>query len=316
MIGAPPHPLVVSKRNPKGPNFLRAQSSDRTLKLRPWGGTSLWRTRGLEHPERGQPLGEVWEFSTLPGSESICESEDLETLLGHPLPFLAKLVDVARPLSVQVHPEGPAGKEEAWVVLDAEPDAYILAGLRPGIDAEDFKKAIAYAQAAQGRQDEVFDCLQAHPVRPGTMVIIPPRTVHTIPCRVQIAEIQDPNDITYRFFDYGSERPLHPAQAFDALDPQSQPTIWHPGTGLGLGLDHQHLAGAKVRLEMVGHGEHRFEWSQGERLLVSVQGTSVLQSGPEQAQLGPGELRLARSGPVDVQVPEHAMAVMAWMSLS
>lgn len=302
--------LAVSNPTPRAPIFLRAQSSDRTLKLRPWGGTSLWRTRGLKHPERGQPLGEVWEFSTLPGSESVCESQDLQTLLGHRLEFLAKLVDVARPLSVQVHPEGPAGKEEAWVVLDAAPDAYILAGLKPGIGAEDFKKAIAYAQSAQGRQDEVFDCMRAHPVHPGTMVIIPPRTVHTIPCRVQIAEIQDPNDVTYRFFDYGSDRPLHPSEAFDALDPQSQPKIWHPGPDLG----RQHFAGAKVRLEMVGPGEHEFAWSKGERLFVSVQGACVLRSGQEQERLEAGELRLARCAPVKVEVPPNAMAVMAWLN--
>lgn len=289
--------------------FLSAQPSESTLKLRPWGGTRLWQCRGEAHPLRGQPLGEAWEFSTLAGSESLCEGQTLRARLGHPLPFLAKLVDVARPLSVQVHPPGPGGKEEAWIVLDAEPDAYILAGLRPGTDVNDFEKAVAYAQAAQGRQDEVFECLQPHPVRKGSVVIIPPQTVHTIPCRAYIAEIQDPNDITYRFFDYGSDRPLHREQAFANLDPHASPQIWHPQEP----LTRQRLCGQRAQLEVMGPGRHTLSWAQGERLLVAVEGKVQAQAGGESTVLDTGAMQLATRGPVTLDV--ESMAVVAWLGV-
>lgn len=291
------------------PGLLSAQSTDNTLQLRPWGGTRLWRDRGLDHPHRGEPLGEAWEFSTLQGHESRCLSQPLSEVLGHSLPFLAKLVDVARPLSVQVHPEGPEGKEEAWIVLDAEPDAYILAGLAPGVDAEDFSKALNYAQAAQGRQEEVFECLAVHPVVTGSVVIIPPRTVHTIPSRVLIAEIQDPNDLTYRFFDYGSQRELHRDKAFAHLNPLAQPLIWHPDKA----LSEEELSGQRVRLKVMGPGAHELSWTGSERLLINVQGTSQVQTDGHTQSIAPRSMSLARSGPLKVQVQPESMAVLAWL---
>lgn len=291
---------------------MSAQSNNATLKLRPWGGIRLWRNRGLDHPDRGEPLGEAWEFSTLQGCESRCLSQPLSDVLGHPLPFLAKLVDVARPLSVQVHPEGPEGKEEAWIVLDAEPDAHILAGLAPGVDGEDFAKALAYAQSAQGRQDEVFECLQVHPVVTGSIVIIPPQTVHTIPSKVLIAEIQDPNDLTYRFFDYGSERELHQDKAFAHLDPKATPQVWHPEAA----LEKQHLRGQRVQLHTMGPGEHELSWAGAERLLVSVRGEVQVHADAQSQTLIPCSMSLVRRGPLRVQVQADAMAVLAWLTQS
>lgn len=291
---------------------MSAQSNNVTLQLRPWGGTRLWRNRGLDHPDRGEPLGEAWEFSTLQDYESRCLSKPLSEVLGHPLPFLAKLVDVARPLSVQVHPEGPEGKEEAWIVLDAEPDAHILAGLAPGVDSEDFSKALAYAQSAQGRQDEVFECLQVHPVVTGSVVIIPPQTVHTIPSKVLIAEIQDPNDLTYRFFDYGSDRELHRDKAFAHLDPKATPQVWHPQAA----LEKQHLCGQRVQLHTMGPGEHELAWPGGERLLVSVQGEIRVHAEEQSQTLAPRSMSLVRQGPLRVQVQAGAMAVLAWLTQS
>lgn len=263
----------------------------------------------MDHPQRGQPLGEAWEFSTLQGHESSCLARPLSEVLGHPLPFLAKLVDVARPLSVQVHPEGPEGKEEAWIVLDAEPDAHILAGLAPGIDAQDFAKALAYAESAHGRQDEVFDCLQVHPVVQGSVVVIPPQTVHTIPSRVLIAEIQDPNDLTYRFFDYGSERELHREKAFAHLNPSAKPRIWHPNAA----LEAQRLSGERVQLQVLGPGAHELNWSDKERLLVNVRGQSLVQVDGQSQTLSPGTMRLVRQGPICIELPPESMAVLAWL---
>lgn len=302
-------PAAVPEHPSHAPNLLSAQPCLQTLKLRPWGGTYLWRGRGLDHPQRGLPLGESWEFSTLKGSESRCLSQPLQEVLGHPLPFLAKLVDVRRPLSVQVHPEGPQGKEEAWVILDAEPGAQIMAGLRPGVSAQDFAQAIAYAESAHGRQDVVFACLQSHPVQAGSVVIVPPRTVHTIPSSLLFAEIQDPVDITYRFFDYGSERPTHRELAFASLDPDAQPVLHH-ATQSSPRLS---VRGERVCLELLAAGEHIISWERGERLVIPAQGRTRVQHKEESEQLERGELRLARGGPLKFQLDADAHAVLAWL---
>jgi mannose-6-phosphate isomerase len=59
---------------------------------------------------------------------------------------LVKILDCAQWLSLQVHPndeqaqrlegEGFFGKTEAWHVLEAEPDAELIAGVKPNVTVE------------------------------------------------------------------------------------------------------------------------------------------------------------------------------------
>jgi mannose-6-phosphate isomerase len=69
-------------------------------------------------------------------------------------PLLLKFLDVAKRLSVQVHPSdghkdlippGDTGKDEAWVVLSAGPEARIYAGLKSGSNVQGLRQAIADA---------------------------------------------------------------------------------------------------------------------------------------------------------------------------
>ncbi len=61
-------------------------------------------------------------------------------------PLLVKFLDAHAVLSVQVHPDDERGmrladdngKTEAWVILHAEPDSQIYAGLQPGVTRDDF----------------------------------------------------------------------------------------------------------------------------------------------------------------------------------
>ena len=69
------------------PPLLRPQPGPATLKVTRWGGHRLGALRG--GPDlRDQTVGESWEFSTLPGSESAACDLPLGELLGGPLPFL------------------------------------------------------------------------------------------------------------------------------------------------------------------------------------------------------------------------------------
>jgi mannose-6-phosphate isomerase len=124
--------------------------------------------------------------------------------------LLVKYLFTSEKLSVQVHPSdaqteaaglGRQGKEECWLVIDAEPGATLGIGFREPIDAEAMRRA-----ALDGT---IEDMLVWHPVEAGDFFYIPANTVHAIGGGCSIIEIQQNSDITYRLYDYGRPRELH-----------------------------------------------------------------------------------------------------------
>jgi mannose-6-phosphate isomerase len=140
---------------------------DAFLKLIPsyqdyvWGGNRLrpghdptaeawviWEEDQIESgPLAGRTLGEVAiEFGeALLGAKAINRT-------GTRFPLLIKLLDCAQWLSLQVHPNneqavqlegaGQFGKTEAWHILEAQPDATLIAGLKPNTSAETLANSI------------------------------------------------------------------------------------------------------------------------------------------------------------------------------
>jgi mannose-6-phosphate isomerase len=207
-----------------------------------WGGRRLG-------SELGKPIGpgdhyaESWEIVDHGNDQSIVAAVPLagttlhelvsqhgEALLGRhyprrQFPLLFKFLDACDVLSVQVHPNDEQaalldppdlGKTEAWVVLAADPQAEIYAGLRSGVDRQQLACAVA-----DGRCDE---CL--HVVRPavGDCFLIEAGTVHALGGGLLIAEIQQASDTTFRLFDWnrvdrdGRPRRLHIEEALAAID--------------------------------------------------------------------------------------------------
>jgi mannose-6-phosphate isomerase len=139
----------------------------------------------------------------------------------HNLPVLFKLIDATARLSLQVHPgrqdldrvsvEGAESKEEAWLVLAAEPGAKIFLGLRPRVRREDLRRALG-----DGRVEEL---LHAFEVRAGDVFHVRPGVFHAIGAGVLLAEVQQSSDTTYRAWDWGRldddglPRALHVEQA-------------------------------------------------------------------------------------------------------
>src|SRR3569623_827774 len=72
----------------------------------------------------GKRIGEIW-FEPPP---------ELAALL-------VKYLFTSEQLSVQVHPGGPGGKEECWLVIAAEPGAKLGLGYRETIGAEAMRAA-------------------------------------------------------------------------------------------------------------------------------------------------------------------------------
>lgn len=303
------------------PALLAPQASSATLKTRPWGGDRLarWRAEGLTGPDAPPPpIGESWEFSTLPGSASLTGGQTLAQALGRDLPFLAKLIDTARPLSVQVHPDDDEsartpGKEEAWIILDADPGARILAGVRDDVDAATLESRTRAAVAdATAHGDALLGCLESIEVTPGDVILVPARTPHAIGGGILLAEIQQPSDCTYRFFDYGSERPIHVDAALMATDLRARPRRWTSGDGGG-SRDGTLLRGKHLQLDVRTAGQHAWEPAETARLLMPARGRCAIDTDDGECALEPGELRLLTRGPLSVQVPEGGVMVVGWI---
>jgi len=202
----------------------------------PWGGSMLRDAFMKDAPE--DRTGESLEVSALPGRESVVRNgihagktfsrmvelwgEELTGAYEGQFPLLLKLLDAAEMLSVQVHPgdayatehEGKLGKSEAWVVLNADPGAKIAYGLDVG--GEDLRTIVE-----EGRLESA---LHWQTVRPGDVYYIPNGMVHALGGGIQVYEIQQSSDATYRFWDWnrvgknGQPRELHTEKALDVSD--------------------------------------------------------------------------------------------------
>ena len=218
----------------------------RPVRLEPQFVPRIWGARSLAplFPEKkslAEPIGEVW----LTGNE--CKFADgpfagqklgeawpklTEDWTGRglrrdgPFPLLVKFIFPEDKLSVQVHPDdayartreaaaGGVGKTEMWYVISARAGAEVRVGMKPEVDREQFRRAIAEGTAE--------NCVAAVPVRAGDAIFVPAGTVHTIGPGMILCEIQQNSDITYRVFDFnrltaeGKPRELHIEKAMDVI---------------------------------------------------------------------------------------------------
>ena len=139
-------------------------------------------------------------------------------------PLLLKRLDVQDRLSVQVHPDDTVagerfdayGKAEFWYVTEAAPDARIYIGFKEDTDATALYKA-----CKAGTADRL---LNEFVPRPGDCFFIPAGTVHAAGGGVNLTEIQQASDITFRLYDWGREfnpatrREMHLDEALDCID--------------------------------------------------------------------------------------------------
>jgi mannose-6-phosphate isomerase len=187
-----------------------------SVSTRPWGGGRFGVVDGI-------PVGELWvsgDEATLPDGRTLAEAG-----LAADLP-LVKLLDIGGTLSVQVHPDdataralhgpGAVGKHECWVVLEAPPAARVALGLVAGASVEDLFSS---------DERRITAALRMLPVAAGSVLDIPPGTVHAPAGGLLLYEIQQRSDLTYRIWDWGRPRPLHLAASRRAIHPASDPRV-------------------------------------------------------------------------------------------
>lgn len=132
-------------------------------------------------------------------------------------PLLVKTLHTFADLSLQVHP-GVLGsyprKDETWVILAG--NGTILAGLKPGADRK------ALEEALDSR--DPIGVLQKIDAVQGMTLHLPAGTLHSLGAGLAVLEVQINCDVTYRLWDWertdslGNPRPLHRAQALEAVD--------------------------------------------------------------------------------------------------
>lgn len=142
-----------------------------------WGGRALSRLFGIRLP-KGKLIGECWLYND---------------------EVVIKIIDVRRPLSVQVHPSGEKGKSELWYIIEAGKGARVLGGIT----------------------------LDEYKIKPSDWIYLPGGTVHTILPPAVLLEISQNNLTTYRLYDWGrGTRPLDIEKGLKALDINAKPKIY------------------------------------------------------------------------------------------
>ena len=238
------------------------------LKPRVWGGYRLF-SRMKKNVPPDQVIGESWEVADLEDDQSVVSvgphkgktlgelfrvwGGDLlgrAKLIDGRFPLLIKFLDAAQPLSIQVHPTEAVAdrlggsvriKNEAWYVIDADPNAWILRGARDGADEYAIRQSVA-----EGRIEAIMNRI---PVRPGHAYYLPSGTIHALGPGVLVAEVQTPSDVTYRLHDWGRTDPttgrprdLHVEEALKSINldakfelaeqPQHLASVWTSITSL------------------------------------------------------------------------------------
>ena len=226
---------------------------------RPWAGSRL--------AAHGDDVGELWLAG--PGSIVQVGAEGPRTLdelaaevgdalvgsaglarYGARFPLLAKLIDAGDWLSLQVHPDdalarelaGPraVGKAEAWVVVDATPEATLIVGPADGLSEADLRSVIAAGTAGRAHCREV-------PAVAGDVLLIRPGTLHAIGGGTFLYELQQPSDLTYRVSDWGrAGRQLHVEESLRAL----RAAAHAESRGTGFRIDEGALETPELRLEL------------------------------------------------------------------
>lgn len=157
---------------------------------KPWGRTDIPDAFG---DFGGRRIGEIW-FAHPAGDDAA---------------IMVKFLFTSERLSIQVHPGDaaaqaagfPRGKEECWLVLDADPNAELGVGLTAPTTREALHDA-----ALDG---SIVDMVDWRPTKPGDFVYNRAGTIHAIGAGLTVVEVQQNVDCTYRLYDYGRPRELH-----------------------------------------------------------------------------------------------------------
>ena len=230
-----------------------------------------WGRRGIDarfHIDPQRQIGEIW----------------FEPPASRPLDVMAKYLFTTERLSIQVHPDDATaqergyarGKDECWIVLDADEDAELGIGTIRDVPSEEVMAA--------ARDGSIVDLIDWRRPKKGDFIYNPAGTIHALGPGLTVLEIQQAVDLTYRLFDYGRPRELHLEEAAEVVDARPHR---HP-------LDTS--VGGQSRV-LVGGPHFGVAWcvNASPELPSQMHDVQVLPIDAPVGQLGPGECALIDS---------------------
>jgi mannose-6-phosphate isomerase len=199
---------------------------------------------GAGDPLASQRIGEVWvtddasRFLNGPAAGmTLAEASEKygpelhgQSWPGRRFPLLAKYIFTSDWLSVQVHPDdayaalhdpGQVGKCEMWYFVNADRDASILLGLKPGVTKEQLRSVFKNGNSR--------DFLQSFRPQPEEAAFLYPGIVHALGPGLVLFEVEENSDLTYRLDDFrrpgldGKPRVLHLEKGLDVIRPELPP---------------------------------------------------------------------------------------------
>lgn len=227
------------------------------VKERIWGGKAILERKGkaVGRLAKNKLYGESWDLSSVKGDISVVangmlKGNNLEEIIevymgelvgeqnferyGLEFPLLIKYLDCNDRLSVQVHPNDELaeerhqsfGKTEAWYIAECKEGAAIYLGFKDlNITREEYIAAVA-----ESRLESMLNRVE---VKKGDVFFIPAGTVHALGAGIEVVEVQQTSDVTYRIYDWdrvdseGKGRELHTALAVDAIDFEADAELLH-----------------------------------------------------------------------------------------
>jgi mannose-6-phosphate isomerase len=149
------------------------------------------------HPDAG--------LTVLPDDTTLLDAitADPSAWLGRRAPdtgLLVKLLDTGQRLPLHVHPDrefahshlaSRYGKTEAWLILDAEPDAFVHIGFSRDVSGAELLRWVTEQDIAA-----MLDATNRVPVRTGDAVLCPAGTPHAIGAGILLLELQEPTDFS------------------------------------------------------------------------------------------------------------------------
>ena len=297
-----------------------------------WGGRRLATLLGKSLPA-GEDYAESWELVDHQQTQSVVQFGPLQgiplsklcqrfggKLLGagndsDGFPLLFKFIDAQHDLSLQVHPNDQMaaaldppdrGKTEAWIVLHADPDSLLYAGLLPGVDQQQLEAALS--------QGNIEQCLQRFCPQPGDCFLIEAGVVHAIGAGLVIAEIQQASDTTFRLHDWnrvradGQPRPLQVPEALAAIDFEAAPVVRQEATNGDQAKSVERLLECdKFVLDRCSFQGQKEIGGDGKfHVLVVLHGQVMVASDPSELPLQSGQVCLipAEIAPVQLEAAE------------
>ena len=218
------------------------------IKEKVWGGHKLEPILHLLPTQR--KIGEAWlMWEGLQVADGALQGQTIreltqtygDTLLGtnsagaKAFPLLIKFLDPQEFLSVQNHPDDayaqlhegvPFGKNEAWLVLQADPDTQLIHGLAREVTRDELRNAM--------RNNALMPLCEYVSAKTGDVFINTPGVIHALGTGIVIYEVQQSSDTTYRLYDWDRKplpgepvRELHLDKGADVADlrPIQQHTV-------------------------------------------------------------------------------------------